>query len=248
MKFDTKIEELRYAYLDYHDNVWSNTTYTAESSKTQTIVNAIQASGMSGTDLYTYLKDRDYGAYTIKALMQRAAAMYDFGRERGLVVSQINPFRDFLVRNAQVFRHAYKSERLTITFETAKERIESIEDDNMREFCLALLFSGLRIHEAYKVNHETSTVVGKGGKERYVMFNYRGNPPSEYAVRKALKEIGLKPHSLRKLLATRLARSHLTHTDIMTIMGWSNIETATKYFQPLNNEQLAAKLKEAIGE
>ena len=113
---------------------------------------------------------------------------------------------------------------------------------------MALLKSGLRIHEAYKVNYETSSVIGKGDKERFTAFSFPKHlqMPSEYHVRGALQKLGLKPHSLRKLLATKLSRSDLRHADIMQVMGWSSIATASKYFQSLNEEQLKQKMKEIV--
>ena len=66
-------------------------------------------------------------------------------------------------------------------------------------------------------------------------------------VRKELAKIGLKPHSLRKLLATKLSRSNMTYTDICAIFGWSSLATAQKYLQPLKEDQLKQKMKEILG-
>jgi integrase len=101
----------------------------------------------------------------------------------------------------------------------------------------------------YLVNKETSSVIGKGNKERFTTFAFPEHLelPSEWQVRTALKKIGLKPHSLRKLLATKLSRnSDIKNQDILAIMGWSSLETANKYLQPLNEQQLKQKMKEIL--
>lgn len=247
-----KYEKLRYDYLEYHDKLWEDTTYEAESSKTKTIVEYIQkAGGYAGKPFYVVLKDAGYKPYTIKALFQRAADMYEHSQKLGILSSFNNPYKDFLISNNHLFRNAYKTERLKIDFDEARSRInkELNYDKDLQSFCLALLKSGLRIHEAYKVDYDTASVIGKGGKRRYVNFEYKSdNPPTESRVRRALKKIGLKPHTLRKLLATKLSRSDMTYTDICEVMGWSSLETAARYLQPLKEEQLKQKLTEILEE
>jgi integrase len=248
MKYTDKYHETYCKYLEYHEHAWSPTTYNSEKSKLNTIIEIIKVVGASGNDLYKELKKRDYKPYSIKTLMQSASSWYEFGLRTKTIPYGINPFSDFTKRNAQVFRNAYRPSRLAVDFDKAQELIQTIPDTNLRLFCLAILHSGLRIHEAYKVNYEDSTVIGKGGKLRKTYFKYNGDipPPTQNAVRQALLKLGLKPHDLRKLLATRLSRHGLTHSDIMEVMGWSSIETASKYFQPLNQEKLKSKLDEAI--
>lgn len=246
IKFEDRYEELYYSYLTYHDRIWDDKTYASESSKLKTIVRIMRISGLRGVDFYGQLKAEGYKPYTIKAFVQRAASLYKHGQEQKIVDAFSNPFSDLLARSPQLFRNAYKPERLKMDFDEAQRRIKTIEDEALREMCMALLKSGLRIHEAYKVNYETSSVIGKGDKERFTAFSFPKHleMPSEYHVRGALQKLGLKPHSLRKLLATKLSRSDLRHADIMQVMGWSSIATASKYFQPLNEEQLKQKMKE----
>lgn len=246
IKFKDIYEKLYYSYLAYYDKIWDNKTYASESSKLKTIIRVMRLSGLRGIDFYGILKAEGYKPYTIKALVQRAASLYRHGQEQKFLSTFNNPMYDLLVKSPQLFRNAYKPERLKLDFDEALTRIKTIEDEATREMCLALLKSGLRIHEAYKVNYVTASVIGKGDKERFTAFTFPAHleMPSEYRVRTELKKLGLKPHSLRKLLATKLSRSDLRHADIMKIMGWSSIETASKYFQSLNEEQLKQKMKE----
>ena len=53
-------------------------------------------------------------------------------------------------------------ERLKVGRMTPSRKLESIEEADVRMFCLSMLRSGVRIDEAYKINHETNTVIGKG--------------------------------------------------------------------------------------
>lgn len=248
MNYIDKYDEAYVKYLEYHENAWSASTYKSEHSKLKIIVKVVRETGLNGADFFKSIKKLGYAPYFIKTLMQRAGSWYEFGARYKIFPSFSNPFRDFSKRNAQLFRHSYTVLKVKMDFDDAQEKINQIEDENMKLFCLALLHSGLRIHEAYKVNYEDSTVVGKGGKLRKVYFNYKGSvpPPSIYSVRSKLTELGLKPHDLRKLLATRLARHGMTHRDIMEVMGWSSIETASKYFQPEAQEKLKLKINEAI--
>lgn len=245
--YSDKYEELYFRFLSHYDRVWDAKTYKSESSKLKLVLKTLRVSGLSGMHFYDALKKQGYKPYTIKAVFESASRMYEHGQHENIVSSFNNPFKEFLFRQKNLFRYAYKTERLKIDYDDTKKLLETIQDENLREFCLALLQSGLRIDEAYKVDHSTSSVVGKGGKQRFVNFKYnRPNPPSEYAVRKQLTALGLKPHTLRKLVATKLSRSELSRTDIREYMGWSSDITADRYNQPLKEEKLKAKIEEIL--
>lgn len=247
IKFEDIYEKLYYSYLNYYDKIWDNKTYESEKSRLKTVIRVMRISGFRGIDFYNQLKIEGYKPYTIKKLVQRAAALYKHGQDQGFLSKFNNPMQDIITRSPQLFRNAYKAERLKLDYDEAKNRILTIANEDVREFCMQLLKTGLRIHEAYIVNQSTSSVIGKGDKERFTTFEWPANKemPSEATVRRALAKIGLKPHSLRKLLATKLSReSSFSAQDIMTIMGWSSIETASKYYQPLKEETLKQKMKE----
>lgn len=248
VKFQDKYEELYYRYLEAKDGYWDGATYNSESSKLKTIVRVLRKSGLRGISFYQELKAEGYKPYTIKSLTQRAASMYEWAIKNQVASTHTNPFADLLVSSPHLFRNAYKAERLKLDFDEAAQRIMSIPQENVRECCLSMLRSGLRIHEVFIVNKETNSVIGKGNKERFTVWAFPAHLqlPSAAQVRYALKKIGLKPHSLRKLLATKLARSDMRHMDIMALMGWSSMETATKYIQPMNEDKLKSKLEEIL--
>jgi len=242
-----KYWQLYDSYLDFHRTAWTDACYKSEAARLKKIIHIIKTeAGLSGNELHKALIKRAYGTYTIKTMLIRAASYYDHGAKKGVFPSITNPFKDEMQRSRTAMNRAYRPERLKIDFDKAKELINTITDTGIKDFCLALLHSGLRIDEAYNVNHETKSVVGKGGIERTVFFDYQGPLPSEYRVRSALKELGLKPHSLRKLLATKLSRNGFSHADIKRIFGWSSIATADKYFQSKMDDQIRESLKEAL--
>lgn len=250
MKHTDKYDELIYKYLEAHDPVWTNNTYATESAKLKTILRVLRISGLRGVAFYQTLKAEGYHPYTIKAIVARAASLIAWGIKHQIQgFGPTNTFEDLLMSSPQLFRNVYKTERLKIGFDEAVEKIKTIPQENIREACLSLLRSGLRIHEIYKVNLETKSVIGKGGKERFTVWSYPSHLelPSENQIRYALKKVGLKPHSLRKLLATKLARnSDFSNADIQQIFGWSSIETATKYIQPESESILKQKIQEAL--
>lgn len=241
--------QLYESYIEYNKTAWTEASYKSETSRLKKIVHIMKTeSGLSGNEFHRALIDRGYGAYTIKTMLIRAASFYEFGLRRAVFKGQTNPFKDEMHRSRSLMNGAYRRERLKVDYDTVKEKLESIEEADVRMFCLSMLRSGVRIDEAYKINHETNTVIGKGRKERKVFgFTYKEiPPPSEHRVRKALANLGLKPHTLRKVLSTKLARSGLTHADIMLIFGWKSISTAESYFQSLREDKLNQALEEAL--
>jgi integrase len=73
---------------------------------------------------------------------------------------------------------------------------------------------------------------------------------AERRVKKLLKAAGLGnhvPHDLRKTTATRFARHGLTAFELMTVMGWSDIEVAKAYIR-LSGRDGYMKQKEKLGD
>jgi integrase len=92
-------------------------------------------------------------------------------------------------------------------------------------------------------------VRGKGGKERILFGDGSAfRNINLNTLRRELKKVGLKPHSLRKLFVTRLAkRGDLTDADLCEVMGWESYETARSYIQPDRADVLANKIAAALG-
>lgn len=154
--------------------------------------------------------------------------------------------RNFLRNNRKRFQNAYEKERLNVNYNGALRALEQIKDTRIRNLCYELLFSGARISEL--LSHKHGQVVGKGGRIRTLFLrdslrHYAGCSYSE--VYKSLKAVGLKPHTLRKLAATRMAEMGFREADLMRVMGWSQISTAACYLQPKRDEEIRRRLLEA---
>jgi integrase len=68
--------------------------------------------------------------------------------------------------------------------------------------------------------------------------------PAASTFRYHLNKVGLKPHTLRKLCASKLARQDkIKEQDLLKVFGWASMETASIYLQAKNNEELAALME-----
>ena len=194
--------------------------------------------------LYSALSDHGSAPYTIKTTFIIAAGYWDWcnGAAHG------NPYREFMKKYRQLFLYAYTKEQLTTDYESARSMINGIEDSTIKGHALFLLNSGLRLSESYKVFEKGNRyyVEGKGGKVREVFFT----PPFKLAPRRALystlKRLGLKPHSLRKLFATKLVKGGMDLQDVCKVMGWSSLNTAMSYLQSSTDSQLQNHIQDMI--
>lgn len=239
--------ELYDKYLHEMSGAWAPSTYKSEASRLKLIVKLmLSGAGRSGNALYDALMEQGLKMYAVKTSLIRASQFWEYGKAQGHFVGDVaNPYKSEMRRKAFTLKTAYKKERLKFNYDQALAAICGLAEEDLRDFILAMLKSGVRFEEAFKVDLVNQRVIGKGSKERAVVFEYYGTVPAKARVRAALKQIGLKPHSLRKLLATKLSRTDMTHADIMAVFGWSSIKTADSYFQPLAEDKLRQLLKEA---
>ncbi len=180
--------------------------------------------------------------YSIKTTFVRLGQFLEWMIEADKITPMKNPWKKFLKTNALLFKHAYQSERLTVTYDEAKALVDSITEDQYRLAAQQLLEGGLRYCELRTFDGEA--VIGKGSKPRSVFlrpdlkcFRFRGSYTPLY---KRLKSLGLKPHTLRKLCATRFSSlPNVNDIDTCEVFGWESIETSKKYRQPKRREHLA---------
>ncbi len=231
------MQELIDAYLSSKSTSWSDTTLKSEAARLRLIK---QADLQDAAGLYKRLVKQGYKPYSIKTIFIRAGGLVEFGVASGYLPPQINSFQQFLHENARLFRHAYVPKKPSCTFEEARAKINTLEPA-MQQQALALLASGLRISEAVTVRTD-GTVLGKGGRRRQVI-----NAPScSFQIdklRKALTSIGLTPHMLRKLAATKAVELGAREADLLAIFGWSSAQTASYYVQATNVDKVSAALK-----
>ena len=190
------------------------------------------------------------GRYTVTTYFAHAASFYEY-----LHPTLPNVFSVYRKDNRNAFKNAYQRKKLDITYDEAKALIESQPQSDEKEACIYLLRTAQRSSEAGLARSSgvvlgeidartSSTVVGKGGKERLnlgadlfpagaVRWNY-------YRVYRYLRQLcGISPHALRKLALTRAGERGASAADLCEIAGWSSIATAIIYLQP----QRAAKLR-----
>lgn len=226
------------SYLDSKKLAWAATTLKSEQARLGAVVETLEVVGLNPAALFKAL-EATHKPYTIKTIFVRLAA---FETETMGTVA----FRNFVKTHSRLFRNSYIKERLELTLEDAISRIKSIEDTAIRTKAFELLYSGMRYTES--TTEQRGLVVGKGGKVRTVFkpvqqaeVKFEGSYTTFW---RTLKKVGLKPHTLRKLRATNLVDQGASMADLMEIMGWSSMVTASSYLQPKRQEQLNALMQQ----
>lgn len=199
--------------------------------------------------VYKDLRDRGMKNHSIKTTFVRLGQFYQWLVDTDKIPATKNPWKLFLKENALIFKYCYQTERLTLTFNEAKEKIDELPEAEYRLAAQQLLEGGLRYCELR--TFDGKSVIGKGSKPRTVFlreglrdFRYTGSYSALY---QRLKAIGLKPHTLRKLCATEVSRHpEAKDQDICKIFGWSSIETSIKYRQPHSDELLGGLLQSVV--
>lgn len=211
------------AYLKDHETAWAPSTLKSEAARLRSCPTDL-------TDpeaLYVALQSK--APYTIKTTFIRVVNLERWAR--------VEPrFARWMEKHGRRFKHIYAKEEIKITYEEAVRRIEGLKG-RARFHAIGLLRSGVRLDESYRVYD--GKVTGKGGKVRKVYGTIKETEAKSTFARK-LKAVGLKPHTLRKLCATRLAEKGATPADLCSIFGWSSIETAYAYLMPKEESKLAA--------
>lgn len=230
------------SYIQSKQGSWSAASTASESSRLHSML--AHLSEVEGELLYTALIDKGLKPYTIKTCFVRAGEFLAF------VGAKTNPYKRMLAVEAKRFSNSYIPERISLTFADAKVKIEQIAILEHRQLATFILHSGLRATEALKYDG-SGWVMGKGARMRRV-FNSELAPKLAEAVSytafySSLKAVGLKPHTLRKLAATELAKNGFREADLLHVMGWKSMQTASIYLQPTNDEALEVKIKQAMG-
>lgn len=233
-------------YIQSKKMAWSATTTKSEAARLYAMLPFLATSGQA---LYDQLKQKGNKPYTIRTSFIRAGEFLEF---MGVPIMG-NAFKQYLQTNANVFKNAYTKERVTVSIEEARRRIANISHPQAREMALFLLASGLRAHEGLKYDKDVNQgmVIGKGARMRRV-FNGelcpKGISKLEYiTLYTELKKVDLKPHTLRKLAATAMVRAGFKEAELMYVMGWQSMQTASSYIQPQADDVIANKMKEVLG-
>lgn len=219
-------------YLEYHESAWAPTTMKSERSRLNVLAPHLDK---SPKDLHQWLKDQGKKPYTIKTTFIRLADLEKWAK--------LEPkFQTYLETHQNRFKHAYQKEELEISYEDALSRISSLGAGTPAStHALSLLQTGTRISESYDT--AGGQVTGKGGKTRKIFGTIETTVPRSTLWRK-LKAVGLTPHTLRKLCATRLVDKGATAADLCKVFGWSDIKTAYQYLQGKDDERLSILMEE----
>jgi len=114
---------------------------------------------------------------------------------------------------------------------TAEALIATLKSPKVKRKALELLVTGMRWRESLTL--KDGVVLGKGLKPRKISLPAIPGPPwvGHYdSFRKALAKIGLKPHDLRKIYATHLAKVlRLNAYEIQAKLGHASILTSQAY-------------------
>jgi integrase len=219
-------------YLEDHEGAWALTTWKSERARLMAVADQLEK---GPKEVYEHLVSIGQKPYTIKTCFIRICALESWAKLPPV-------FKTWMKKHKNKFKHAYQKEELEITYEEALDRIQTIPDVAARTHARSILLTGLRLDESYNV--VAGKVTGKGGKTRKVFGIIEVTVP-KHKLHAALKAVGLKPHALRKLAASRLADKGGSAADLMKVFGWSDIKTASIYLQGKDEERLQALMEES---
>lgn len=226
------MSKIKEQYLLSKRDSWSYASYKSEASRLASIPDAFLPNDPAG--FYEHLVKANYKPYSIKTLFIRASELVDFGYP-----NQSNKFKQFMRERARLFKAVYSPKRPPMDFATAVARIKAELTPELAAQALALLSSGLRISEANAVKF--GAVIGKGNKSRQV-YNAPQVTIEPHKLRRALKPLGLTPHSLRKLAATRAVELGARESELLALFGWSSMQTASYYLTASGVDNISKKL------
>lgn len=243
--YSREVNELIPLFLESKSGAWSPTTLRSESSRLWSLTSELS---MGPQEAYDSLLARGLKPYTIKTAFVRLGSFYTWASDEGHAHASKNPFTRFIRERALLFRNAYTKERLSANFVYVQDRLKKVRCPIVRELATEMLTSGLRVSECLNRDVQDNRVVGKRGLERHANVSTRNNSNTVpyIDVYTGLREVGLKPHTLRKVFANRLVERGFKLPELMAVMGWKSVQTATSYLQPKEDAELLALVKEAV--
>jgi len=237
------------AYIQSKKHSWSDTTKKSERARLSSLKESIN---LDPTTLYESLVKLGKKPYSIKTTFLRLKSFYDYLIDTGARTAP-NLYQTFINENRRVFKYAYDRKPVQMSFDEGVKRIKNISDNACRRKALEIIGSGLRLSEYRAVDRDNGRVRGKGGKLRKISIPEITGAEylkSDTTFRRELARVGLRPHDLRKLFATRLLQEGVNIVDVARVLGHSSITTTEKYIQDSNSDslhqQIQAGLKEVL--
>lgn len=224
-------------YIEKKKNRWAASTLKSEAFRLSSMLPAL-ACGQP-EQLWEFLQA--YKPYSRVTMWTRAVDFVTF-----ISGNPENAYKIWRDDNAQLFKNAYTPKKVDMSYEEAKEAIESIKEDPIRIRAQSILSTAQRWSESCQ--RVDANIIGKGGKRRADLRTLHSEQdtdsgPTYWDFYSALKRVGLCPHDLRKLALTRAAENGAQAQDLMEIAGWSSIQTASFYLQPKTKDRLKQFLK-----
>lgn len=239
------MDQLLIKYLNDKKHAWAPTTLRSEASRLKAIV---RFTDTSAENLWELLIDTQ-SPYTRVTTWTRMINFYQYLLDENLRSGE-NKFEKFRRKNARMFKNVYETRVPKIAFEEAVKRIKTLPT-NERHLANQIICTGERLSESIQPLLKNEQVIGKGSKRRHTFrpeASGQPNKSNKSSFRRALATIGLKPHDLRKLFATRLVALGAKEADLLKAMGWSSMETAKRYLQPKSDKELEEMFKKVQAE
>lgn len=231
------------SYLKAHELAWAPSTLKSERARLNSVADILT----NGPEAVYKIKSAELKPYALKTLFIRLA---DFDEHQRLNIG----FKAFMKENARLFKHAYVKEQTGHgSINQVSNLLADIQSDRIRALATGILRNGLRISELTTYSKSTGLVVGKGGRVRRLLApealpDQLCSEREVRELRRELKRLGLKPHTLRKAAASALARDGgLRSEDLLYVMGWNSLQTAASYLQPLDDARLTDIANKVLG-
>ena len=226
-------------YLDSRLGIWAAATLRSEAARLKTA--AALVDGVPVEEAWRRLSG--LGAYSRVTTWNRLSTLVGWARDNNLWPG-LNTFQAFRQSNPLLFRAAYKRRPAEVEYSEVSARIERIVNPIVRDAARVILRNGLRSAELGTL--KDGRVIGKGGKEREVLWPAVLEHDVTYSqLWTALRLVGLKPHDLRKAMASELVAKGCDEHDLLKIMGWTSYETARCYVAPKKLEKVREMMKHA---
>lgn len=206
-------------YLRAKKNSWAASTRRSERHRMKVLLRAIEDSGDLGAEGVFKALSHHLSPYSLNTYMVRYAAWQSWA-------GNTEPKR-WMDENRNHFKYSYERKIPLIGLQKAKELIGKVKDEEVKKAALLILSTGMRTCELK--TFDGSTVVGKGSKRRKIFTDKKPISVEYSRLYWELKKVGLKPHDLRKIYATEVVKRGATQWELLDIMGWSNVQTATSY-------------------
>jgi hypothetical protein len=248
---ESSMRELYQKYIADKAPAWSPASVRSESIRLNRVLDLIENTKEAPARVWAALKD--HGGYTRVTMWNRIVCFLDWAIE-GEHLAAPNHFKVFRDKNPRAFQGQYIRKPSPFRFNEVQERIQRIQDEELRNKALQLFYGGLRFSESYTLTAD-GYVTGKGNKIRktYLPDALKDAPMMEArryrALLRQLKKVGISgPHKLRSARMMSLVDQGANPFQLKKFAGWASLATAESYIEARDEDlqRLAAKDLETV--